>query len=166
MTTATPAIYVGTYHKYNAGSLLGKWVDLDSYSNAGEFYQACTEVHWDEMDPELMFQDWEGIPEQFISESGIGPEYWEYLSAIEYSHLDAEVFASAAELGINYDMVEELYQGQYDSDEDFAYQQADDMGLVPDGNDWPTSYIDWERAARDLMMDYGESGGYYFRTSY
>jgi hypothetical protein len=54
-------------------------------------------------------------------------------------------------------MVEDLYQGEHNSDEDFAYQLADDMGLVPEGSDWPTSYIDWSAAARDLMMDYGES---------
>ncbi|MGS6325833.1 antirestriction protein ArdA, partial [Enterobacter hormaechei] len=23
--TTTPAVYVGTYHKYNCGSLAGKW---------------------------------------------------------------------------------------------------------------------------------------------
>ena len=32
-------------------------------------------------------------------------------------------------------MVEELYQGVHDSDEDFSYQLADDLGLVPEGND-------------------------------
>ena len=63
-------------------------------------------------------------------------------------------------------MVEELYQGVHDSDEDFSYQLADDLGLVPEGNDWPTSYIDWNASARDLMMDYRESDGHYFRTSY
>ena len=63
-------------------------------------------------------------------------------------------------------MTEELYQGEYYSDEDFAYQQADDLGLVPESNDWPISYIDWNAAARDLMMDYGESNGHYFRTCY
>jgi len=63
-------------------------------------------------------------------------------------------------------MTAELYKGEHDNDEDFAYQLADDLGLVPEGNNWPTSYIDWGAAARDLMMDYGESGGHYFRTSY
>jgi antirestriction protein len=166
MATTAPAVYVGTYRKYNNGSLLGKWIDLNEYQDAEEFYQACAALHWDESDPEFMFQDWEGIPNQFICESGLLPEYWDYLKALEHSHLDAEVFAAASELDIHYQMVEELYQGQYDSDEDFAYQLADDLGLVPQGNHWPASYIDWGRAARDLMMDYSESGGYYFRTSY
>ena len=76
------------------------------------------------------------------------------------------MFEAAAELDIEPDMTAELYKGEHDNDEDFAYQLADDLGLVPEGNNWPSSYIDWSAAARDLMMDYGESGGHYFRTSY
>ena len=76
------------------------------------------------------------------------------------------MFEAAAELDIAPDMVEELYQGAYDNDEDFAYQLADELGLLPEGYSWPNSYIDWCAATRDLMMDCGESGGYYFRTAY
>ena len=50
-------LYVGTYHKYNCGSIYGKWIDLDDFSNKNEFLSACFEVHKDEDDPELMFQD-------------------------------------------------------------------------------------------------------------
>jgi hypothetical protein len=28
----TPRIYVGTYAKYNAGSIAGAWLDLDDYA--------------------------------------------------------------------------------------------------------------------------------------
>lgn len=28
MTFSGPAVYVGTYHKYNCGSIFGKWFDL------------------------------------------------------------------------------------------------------------------------------------------
>ena len=36
----------------------------------------------------------------------------------------------------------------------YAQELADDMGAIPDYYSWPTSCIDWERAARDLRMDY------------
>ena len=52
-------IYVGSYGKYNSGNLCGAWLDLSDYSNKGEFYNACRELHKDENDPEFMFQDWE-----------------------------------------------------------------------------------------------------------
>ena len=34
-------IYVGTYRKYNEGSLFGKWLTLSDYSDKDEFYEAC-----------------------------------------------------------------------------------------------------------------------------
>ncbi|MEZ7029437.1 antirestriction protein ArdA, partial [Klebsiella variicola] len=58
----TPAIYVGTYHQYNSGSIFGKWFDLTDFDDEDEFYDACRALHTAEDDPEFMFQDIEGIP--------------------------------------------------------------------------------------------------------
>ena len=33
-------VYVGTYAKYNNGSLSGAWLDLSDYSDKEEFYEA------------------------------------------------------------------------------------------------------------------------------
>lgn len=38
-------VYVGTYAKYNNGSLFGAWLDLSDYSDKEEFYEACREPH-------------------------------------------------------------------------------------------------------------------------
>lgn len=67
--TETPRLYVGTYGAYNSGSLRGKWMDLEDYVDAEEFYQACRELHKVEHDPEFMFQDFEGFPRDLYSES-------------------------------------------------------------------------------------------------
>ncbi|HCO66571.1 MAG TPA: antirestriction protein, partial [Dysgonomonas sp.] len=56
-------VYVGTYKKYNEGSIFGKWLDLADYTDKEEFLQDCAELHEDEEDPEFMFQDWEYIPD-------------------------------------------------------------------------------------------------------
>lgn len=165
-TTSSPRIYVGTYAKYNSGSIAGAWLDLDDYGDKDEFYAACRELHNDEADPELMFQDWEGIPDRFISESGLDAEYWDYIETIESSHLDAEVFAAAEDCEIPYESVEDAYQGEYSSDEEFAQEFAESCGLVNDDATWPSNYIDWERAARDLMYDYSTSNGHYFSINY
>lgn len=69
-------VYVGTYAKYNAGSLEGKWLNLADYANKAEFIAACLALHKDEADPELMFQGWEGIPSWMISEGHIDAEVW------------------------------------------------------------------------------------------
>ena len=57
---------------------------------------------------------------------------------------------------------EEAYQGRYSSDEDFVEELLIETGDLP--NDLP-SYIriDWEATARDIMMDYEEENGYYFK---
>ena len=46
METATLSearVYVGTYGKYNNGSLFGAWLDLSDYADKEEFYEACRE---------------------------------------------------------------------------------------------------------------------------
>ena len=59
---------------------------------------------------------------------------------------------------------EEVYQGEYDSDEIFAEELAGELGSMDDYVSWPNNCIDWEMAAKDLMMDYVEQDGFYFRN--
>lgn len=74
-------LYVGTYAKYNSGSLAGAWLDLDKFKDADEFERACRRLHRDERTPEFMFQDVETDPgcdwqEGLYSESSIPRDYW------------------------------------------------------------------------------------------
>lgn len=72
-------LYVGTYAKYNAGSIAGAWLDLNNYANADDFVAACRRLHRDEADPEIMFQDVE-IDEDWeqglYNESSVPGEWW------------------------------------------------------------------------------------------
>lgn len=36
--TTIPAIYVGTYYKYNGGSIFGKWFDMTEFDCRDDFY--------------------------------------------------------------------------------------------------------------------------------
>lgn len=90
-------LYVGTYAKYNNGSIGGAWLDLDRYANAEEFEAACRRLHHDERDPELMFQDVETDPgcdwqEGLYSESSIPREYWSLKA--EFAAKEAEKSAA------------------------------------------------------------------------
>jgi len=38
--------------------------------------------------------------------------------------------------------------------QDYAQELAEEIGAVPSDAEWPTYCIDWERAARELLMDY------------
>lgn len=73
-----------------------------------------------------------------------------------YIDLVGEEYAEA-------DEASEAYQGHYNSDEDFVMQLLDDIGTIP--KDLPGFvHIDWEWTAQEVMMDYAEKNGYYFRN--
>lgn len=173
-TTTIASVYVGTYAKYNNGDISGEWVDLSDYSDSEELLARFAEIHDDESDPEYMIQDKEGESciLSMIGES-MSDEEWEKIlekiSEIEDSHLDIEVI-SAYCAGFGYNLadvdisdIEDAYSGSYDSEEDFAEDMADQLGYeIP--NQWPFRCIDWEWAARELMYDYTEQNGHYFRN--
>jgi len=164
-------IYVGTYAKYNEGSIFGKWLDLSDYSDTEEFYEACRELHSDEEDPELMFQDWEYIPEGLIGESWLSDNIFEIIEAMDDMDSDRqEAFAvwlaheshDLDKQDIN-DLISKFndgFQGKYNDEEDFAYHIVEECYDLPD---FALSYFDYEKFARDLFMtDYWCEDGYVF----
>lgn len=108
--------------------------------------------------------DWDGIPERYISEGGLDPDYFEFIDAVNNSRHDEDVFLAGLDCGLSLDQVEEAYQGFYRSDEDFAHELADQLGYIDRNVSWPYTCIDWEQAARELMYDYVEESGHYFRN--
>lgn len=139
-TDSIPRVYVGTFNKYNSGSIAGRWIDLDGHDSE-TFRKACLDLHSDEHDPEIMLQDFEGFPRSFYSESGLDPKVWEWLSLDERQR---EIVAAYAEaLGSHdFDLSDALdrFVGEYDSGADYAQQLAEDMGAeIPS---WMT--VDWE----------------------
>lgn len=59
--------------------------------------------------------------------------------------------------------IEEAYQGEWSSDEAFVQNLVEEIGDIP--KDLPGYiHIDWERTAHDIMMDYSEDNGHYFRN--
>ena len=105
-------------------------------------------------------------------------EDWGDLS--DYLHLqDEDLFEALSDYNGNYDLdvinagvycdvaiedIDEAYSGQYDSDENFAADMAEQLGYINNDASWPYTCIDWERAASELMYDYTEENGYYFRN--
>lgn len=152
-TNTSPRIYVSTYAKYAAGSLNGAWVDLEGH-DADTFAQTIRELHADETGPEFMFQDCEGFPREFYSESSILDDLWEWLALDEH---DRKIWTMACEAygyGVTFSQAQDGYSGTADSGADFAEQQAEDTGAIPkDFPDWIS--IDWEATwDRTLCYDY------------
>ena len=65
--------------------------------------------------------------------------------------------------GNSLDTMQEAYQGKFYSDEGFVEYLCQECGDIP--KDLPSYvYIDWERTARDIMTDFFEVNGHYFRS--
>ena len=77
----TPALYVGTYAKYNAGDLAGAWIDLQACEDKETFFNVCRALHGDEDYPELMFQDFRRFPKELYSECGGVDDLYTYIEA-------------------------------------------------------------------------------------
>lgn len=175
-------IFLTDYASYNNGTQFefGHWVDLENFDSAEELSEYIQE-HFEEADEkspldspreEIMITDFEGFPKDFYSESMQFDNLFEYFERAESCYYDTEVIEAFADLG-NYnvedvdtffDALEESYQGEYRSDADFAETFAEDLGLINDQCNWPYNNIDWASAAVDLMHDYYESNGHYFRA--
>ena len=160
-------IYVGTYGKYNNGSIGGEWVDLAGHDKES-FLEKCREIHSDESDPEFMYQDFNGFPRSFYDESYVPDELFEYVNLPEDDRnlLNAYIDAVGSHCGATLEQAQDSFRGIYASGADFAEQIAEECGDVP--KDFPAwIVIDWEASWNsNLRHDYitGEANGdtYFF----
>ena len=150
--TTTPRIYVGTYAKYNNGSIEGKWLDLEDYTDKESFYEACAELHNDESDPEYMFQDHEGIPEGMVSESHIDEKVWEWLQLDDDDRELLMVYQEHIREDADIEEARDAYDGQYDSEQDWAYEYVESTGMLSECPEHLRNYFDYESFARDARL--------------
>jgi len=125
-----PSIYVGTYKKYNEGNLKGKWLNLEDYADKEAFFEACAELHKDEEDPELMFQDFEGFPKRFYHESSVPDALWGWIELDEDDREILEIYIDEVVNDDNatIDTARDALLGKAGSKEDWAQEFLDDTG--------------------------------------
>lgn len=165
-TSDAPAIYVGTYAKYNDGNLYGMWLDLTTFYDYDEFIDCCKALHSDEDDPEFMFQDYENFPSDWYSESCIDEEEFDRIK--EYGELDEddrcmwEAYLDYFGDDEDFSAIKEKCQGKWDSEEDFArniYEECYESEIPENLR----NYFDMEKFADDLFTyDYVMSNDYVF----
>ncbi len=161
-------LYVGTYAKYNDGSIDGEWLSLSDYSSKEEFLNACLELHNDEEDPELMFQDADGVPDLLYSECSLF-DFWSLADELESNNIDDyELYFSFCshfdyDFKDSFSQFEEAYCGEQ-SPSDFTYDLVEEM-MTSDAPDFLTRYFDYDKFERDLFMtDYTEIDGHIYRN--
>ena len=150
----TARIYVGTYAKYNSGSIAGAWLDLEDYADRDAFLEACRELHKDESDPELMFQDFEGFPRGFYSEGSAPPdELWEWLELDEDEQELLAVYQEHIDSAGTIENARDSFSGKFNSPEDWAadwLEQTDELSEIPERL---RNYFDFEAYARDAGFE-------------
>jgi antirestriction protein len=163
-----PQVYVGTYAKYNAGSILGAWVDLSSFDSADSFIDYCKELHKDEPDPELMFQDYEGFPSQYYHESEIHPDLWDEFLKLDDNQREimAAYIECTGDTSANFDDVENSYFGKWDDFDDFAFDYVASTGMLANIPDEIARYFDYSSFSRDLSFDYMQSSEGHIFSNY
>ncbi len=164
-----PSVYVGTYGKYNDGSLCGLWIDLRTFNGYDDFIDFCKAIHADEEDPELMAQDYEGFPRQWYNEGFMSED--DFDNIIEYSELcdkhGQEAVDDYMEFHDELDDFEEAYCGEWDSEEDFARHIVSDCYDLERSMGELANYFDYEAFGRELFMwDYsmGANGNVFRRV--
>lgn len=162
-------IYVASLSDYNAGILHGVWVPLDEQTtveDVQEQIQAMLKASPTGDAEEYAIHDTENL--NHVGEFDDIAEILEYVAAAVESG-DVDAYKAYVEyIGHDYATLEDFqdsYQGCYESEKDFAYQLADDIGFEP-VTQWPASCIDWDQAARELFMgDFVFESGYVFRCN-
>lgn len=162
-----PAVYCGTYKKYNNCSLDGAWLNLKAFDSYDEFLEICALLHDDEENPEFMFQYFQGFPEALYSESCMSEETFDdimiYCDACRDDRKAFDAFCKYRN-DVSFTEAMELYMGYFDSEEDFAENQVNEMFDLESMMGDLSCYFDYARYARDLFItDYLFCDGYVFR---
>lgn len=162
MFDTNPSLYVGTYAKYNNGDLTGKWLDLTDYFDAEDFLEACYELHADEEDCELMFQDFEGFPEELYSESASLEDIEKIYQYIEYCNIHSQEFIDALLEELVFGELEYAVENSYylcestfgNRDYNIGEAYVDSLGgLECLGEETLKNYFDYEAFGRELQWD-------------
>jgi antirestriction protein len=141
------------------------WIDLTTFDDYDEFIEFCYDLHADEEDPELMFQDYENFPRELYSESCFDEDEFDtiikYASFADRDAVDAFLTCYSAD---ELDKFDDAYQGEFDSEEDFARHIVDECYDLDKMLGNLSYYFDYDAFARDLFMcDYFYDNGYVFR---
>ena len=152
----SPALYCGTYGKYNSGNLRGMWVDLSTFDSYEDFLNFCLAIHADEDDPELMYQYHKNIHHALYRES-MGEEVFNNIK--KYCELCEEYDIFAVYDFLEWftpeylDRMPDIYVGVYESEEDFAEELVNDCYNLDEMMGDLAGYFDYEAFARDLFIN-------------
>lgn len=151
----------------------GSWVDAEDVVNAGGIEDYLKEQGLSAGDiAELMTRDWdyqdaEGLALRCLVNHG-GFDWLKLEELLEAAEdVSTEVLTAGLDAGLEVDTIADLYLGEWESLEDYAYEQWDSCGMLAGIPEAARGYIDWAAVARDMELS-GEvthQGTHYFRAA-
>jgi len=153
MTTATvaPRIYVACLAAYNNGTLHGAWIDATDADEIAEAVAAMLAASPVAGAEEWAIHDHEGFggwspgeSEDFATVAEVGALLEEHGAAFGAWLSDGGAVDGAE--------FEEAFAGVWDSEEAFAENLADDLGLMHGWPDEAQRYFNWQMWTRDLFI--------------
>ena len=158
------SIYVGTYHKYNCGSLDGAWVDLESFNDEEELMEFLYRLHADEAEPEFMVQDYMNFPRRFYSESMNEHDFaelYEWLNLDEEEREMCEEYWEEIDKSASVERITDslIYSG--DSNDYFDELAEEELSMC-NAPECLRNYFDYESWRRDCALDYNVTSNFVF----
>lgn len=137
-----PKAFVSTYKKYNEGRLEGEWVNLDEFKSYDEFIEYCRKLHW------------EDVPKQFISESYIDKELWDWLNLDDNERFITKLYWDKVNRDAGVQTILDNYYGEFNSIGEFGEYMADKL-FYDVFKKYPDLeyYFDYDFYAKDLLMN-------------
>lgn len=165
--TDTPRAWIGCLGCYNAGRLIGKWLDgveCDDLQAAGltDSDDKCLRCGADEF-MALDHENYLGVLNGEVSAQEAA-DAAQLLSSVEDYERDILVAWLSNGMEFDLDAMRECYIGEYSSDEDMAEEYLDNTGLLSEIPEFIARYFDTAAYARDMMFDMFEINGHYFMS--
>ena len=145
---------MGTYEKYNNGSIKGAWLNLTEFEDKDAFTKACFKLHADEHDPELMFQDYENFPECFYYESSTPDALWEWLEHDEDDRELISIYLENINPTTDFQLIIDRFYGCYINWDTFVSEYVLNSAILRDVPDTVAQYFDYKAYGRDLRHDF------------
>ena len=158
------SVYVGTYHKYNCGSLEGAWVNLETFYDEEELMEFLHRLHADESDPEFMIQDYMNFPRRFYSESMNKDDFaklFEWLNLDEEKREMCEEYWNEIGEDASVERIVEslVYSGNSD---DYFDELADEELSMCNAPECLRNCFDYEKWRKNCAYDYNVTSNFVF----
>ena len=163
-----PCIYVANLGAYNAGRMVGKWLDLTTFKTVEELKEAVDRIAnylGSIYGDEWAIHDYSNFPDM-----GENPDLDKVIEVAEkieeegFDKINAFLEVYSIE---DLDNFEESYCGEWNSFQEYAEDYFDSCYEVPD---YLTYYIDYKKFANDLSYDHHEvdasTGGVFIFRSF